>query len=65
MTRAQIVYGIVLARCRADGGPMVLVKATTKDGKPFETTLPPHDAKFMALELEYNGFTDVTTEAVN
>ncbi len=55
-----------LARCRRDGGPLHVVKATTKDGKPFTSeTLPPHDAKFLALDLKHNFFTDITVETVN
>lgn len=46
----------VLARCRRDGGPLEVVKATGVNGAVFVSdTLPPHDAKFLALELELNG----------
>lgn len=57
-----------LARARTDGGPLFIVKATGVDGAVFESdTLPAHDAKFLALELELNakdGAWTVNGEAV-
>ena len=45
----------VLARCRRDGGPLEVVKATGVNGAVFVSeTLPPHDAKFLAHDLELN-----------
>jgi hypothetical protein len=61
--RAMVAREVALARCRRDGGPLFVVKATTPKGEPFTSeTLPPHDSRQMAFELRFNGWTDVTVE---